>query len=188
VTFPPGLVTGTESIAIDVFATPPALPLPLNATALASYFVNLAFTPALSVPLPSPGITIVLPLVNPITPGANLRLYHIDPATGQQAPAMNAFGQFVVGTVNSDGSSATFLNVVTLSTVAAYLTNGSLLGDVDGNGVINCNDLTLVQTSFGKRRGQAGFNSAADFNNDGVVNILDLFLITRQLQAGTVCQ
>jgi hypothetical protein len=28
---------------------------------------------------------------------------------------------------------------------------------------------------------------AADLNNDGTVNVLDLFIVSRQLAAGTVC-
>ena len=121
-----------------------------------------------------------------MTPGAHLSLYHIDPIIGL-APAMNASGNPVVGTVNSDGISATFNNVVTLSTVVAYLSNGSVLGDVNGDGNVNCVDVSLVKSSFGKRTGQVGFNSAADLNNDNTVNILDLFIVSRQLPAGTVC-
>ena len=82
----------------------------------------MAFSPALSMPLASPGITVVLPLLNSMTPGARLDLWHIDPATGLLQPATDAFHNTpVLGTVNKDGVSATFLNVVTLSTVVAHL-------------------------------------------------------------------
>jgi hypothetical protein len=94
----------------------------------------------------------------------------------------------VVGTVNPDGVSATFLNVVTLSTVVAYLSNGSVLGDVDGSGSVTCTDYSLLKASFGKRIGQPGFNLAADLNADGVVDIRDLFLIAKQLPSSPVCQ
>src|SRR5262249_4345542 len=107
--------------------------------------------------------------------------------TGNPAPAINASHNPVVGTVNADSVSATFLNVVTLSTVVAYLSNGSVVGDVDGNGSVNCADVSLVKASFGKHVGQPGFNSAADLNNDTVVDIRDLIVITRQLPAGTTC-
>ena len=129
----------------------------------------------------------VLPLLTPMNPGAKLSLYHIDPILGL-APAMNASGQPVVGTVNADGVSATFNNVVTFSTVVAYISTGSLLGDVNGDGKVNCADVSIVKSAFGKRTGQAGYNVAADLNNDGTVNILDLFIVSRQLAAGTVCQ
>ena len=122
-----------------------------------------------------------------MTPGAHLSLYHIDPIVGL-SPAMNASGNPVVGAVNADQNSATFNNVVTFSTVVAYLSNGSVLGDVNGDGNVNCADVSILKSSFGKNKGQVGYNSAADLNNDGTVNVLDLFIISRQLPAGTVCQ
>ena len=188
ITFPSGSLSTDTSVSIDVFANPLAVPTPRGFTIPGTYFVNLSFSPALGSPLPAPGITIVLPLVNPLTPGAHLSLYHIDPVTGTLAPAMNAFLQLVVGTVNADGLSATFLNVVTVSTVAAYLSNGSLVGDIDGSGTVTCTDVSLLMASFGRRTGQTGFNLYADLNNDGVVDVRDLVLITRQLPAGTICQ
>jgi hypothetical protein len=188
VTFPPGLLSGSTSVSIDVFANPIAVPTPRGFTSPGTYFVNLSFSPALATPIPSPGITFVLPLIVPMTPGAQLSLYHIDPVTGTLAPALNAVRRPVVGIVNSDGLSATFLNVLTLSTVAAYLSTGSVLGDINGDGSVTCADLSLLKASFGRRTGQAGFNSAADLNNDGVVDIKDLVIINRQLPAGSTCQ
>jgi Dockerin type I domain len=187
ITFPPGLVSSPTTISIDVFASPLSVPTPRGFTVPGTYFENLSFSPPLPEPVPPPGITVVLPLLTPMTPGAQLSLYHIDPIIGL-APAMNASGNPVVGTVNADGVSATFNNVVTVSTVVAYLSNGSVLGDVNGDGLVNCEDVSIVESSFGKSTGQVGFNSAADLNNDGTVNILDLFIVSRQLPAGTVCQ
>lgn len=186
VTFPPGLLPSSTSISIDVFASPLLIPTPRGFTMPGTYFTNLLFSPALAEPLPPPGITIVLPLIEPMTPGARLSLYHIDPVVGL-GPARNASGKPVVGVVNADGLSATFLNVVTVSTVVGYLSNGSVLGDVSGDGRVDCADVSLVKSSFGKRVGQAGFILAADLNNDGIVNILDLFIVSRQLPAGTTC-
>jgi uncharacterized repeat protein (TIGR01451 family) len=64
----------------------------------------------------------------------------------------------------------------------------SLPGDVNGDGVVNCADVDLVKAAFGKKVGQPGYNRAADENNDGVVNIIDLAYVTQHLPAGTVCQ
>ena len=186
ITFPPGLVSSSTSVSIDVFPSALSVPTPRGFTMPGTYFENLSFSPTLSEPIPAPGITVVLPLLTPMTPGAHLSLYHIDPILGL-APAMNASGHPVVGTVNADGVSATFNNVVTFSTVVAYLSTGSVLGDVNGDGSVNCADVSILKSSFGTHTGQAGFNSAADLNNDGTVNILDLFIVTRQLSAGTVC-
>ena len=48
----------------------------------------------------------------------------------------------------------------------------SLKTDVNGDGVVNIIDLTLVATNFG-----ATGSNAADVNGDGVVNIIDLTLV-----------
>ena len=152
-----------------------------------TYFENLSFSsPPPQEPAPPPGITVVLPLLTPMTPGAQLSLYHIDPVIGL-APAMNESGQPVVGMVNADGVSATFNNVATFSTLVAYVSTGSVLGDVNGDGKVNCTDVSIVKSSFGTHIGQPGYNIAADLNNDGTVNILDLFIVSPQLPVGTVC-
>jgi putative Ig domain-containing protein/dockerin type I repeat protein len=61
------------------------------------------------------------------------------------------------------------------------------LGDVNGDGVVNCTDMAIVKASFGKKTGQIGFDPRADVNGDGVVNVLDLSTVARQLPAGTTC-
>lgn len=63
-----------------------------------------------------------------------------------------------------------------------------ILGDVNGDGLVNCNDLKIVKLSFGKKTGQAGFDPRADVNNDGVVDVKDLATVSRQLPIGTVCK
>jgi hypothetical protein len=61
-------------------------------------------------------------------------------------------------------------------------------GDLNGDGVANCDDLKIVKAAFGKKTGQLGFDQRADINHDGIVNILDLSYVARQLPAGMVCQ
>jgi hypothetical protein len=60
-------------------------------------------------------------------------------------------------------------------------------GDVNGDGKINCADITLVKAAFGKRTGQPGFNPRADVNHDGVVNVMDLAIVSQKLAPGTKC-
>jgi len=61
-------------------------------------------------------------------------------------------------------------------------------GDLNGDGKADCNDLTIVKASFGKRTGQAGFDVRADINRDGIVNVRDLAFVTQKLPPGSVCK
>jgi hypothetical protein len=49
-------------------------------------------------------------------------------------------------------------------------------GDLDGNGVVNILDVTLIIQNF-KRRGN--YDDGADINSDGTVNIFDMVLLGR---------
>ena len=54
-----------------------------------------------------------------------------------------------------------------------------IVGDVNGDGVVNIADLVLVANSIGKIG-----NTAADVNSDGIVNIADLVLVAGQIGTG----
>jgi hypothetical protein len=60
-------------------------------------------------------------------------------------------------------------------------------GDVNGDGVVDCNDVAAVRASYGQKIGQTGYNPSADFNSDGFVNIQALQFVVQQLPAGTSC-
>jgi hypothetical protein len=62
-----------------------------------------------------------------------------------------------------------------------------VIGDVDGDGVVNCTDMAIVRAAFGRRAGQAGFDPRADVNGDNVVNVIDLSTVSRALPVGTRC-
>ena len=51
--------------------------------------------------------------------------------------------------------------------------------DVNGDGVVNIQDLTFVSTHFGKTG-----RRLADVNGDGVVNVLDLTLVAGMISDG----
>jgi MBG domain (YGX type)/Dockerin type I domain len=61
-------------------------------------------------------------------------------------------------------------------------------GDLNGDGVVDCNDLNIIKASFGKKAGQAGFDPRADINGDGIVNVIDLSAEAKLVPAGTVCK
>jgi FtsP/CotA-like multicopper oxidase with cupredoxin domain len=58
-------------------------------------------------------------------------------------------------------------------------------GDINGDCKVDIVDLATVGSTFGKTRGQPGFNEAADLNNDGVINIVDLVIVAGAF--GTSC-
>lgn len=72
-------------------------------------------------PLPAPGVTLVLPLMHPMTAGDRLDLFRVDPATGQYVSELDVNGAPVMGTVDVDGVTATFHNVMHLSTVVGMV-------------------------------------------------------------------
>jgi len=63
----------------------------------------------------------------------------------------------------------------------------TVAGDVNGDGKVDCADLAIVKASFGLRSGQPGFDSRADVNKDGVVDVRDFSFVAQRLAAGTRC-
>jgi len=55
----------------------------------------------------------------------------------------------------------------------------TLIGDVNGDGIVDIYDITLAAKAFGLNRGDMGFNERADINNDGTIDIFDLILIAK---------
>ena len=62
-----------------------------------------------------------------------------------------------------------------------------LYADANGDGVINCTDISLVRSSLGAHTGQAGYNAMVDVNGDGVIDVRDMTIVSRHLPSGTVC-
>ena len=60
-------------------------------------------------------------------------------------------------------------------------------GDVNGDGVVSCEDLRAASSSVGKRSGQPGFLPAADMDLSGLIDIRDISTISRLLAPGTRC-
>ena len=185
VTLPPGAVTTSTDVAIDVLSSSLGLATPQGFSA-GTLFVNVDFNPPPAMPFPAPGLTIVLPFSVFKAPGALLHLFRLDPVSGLLVRAVSVTGGNVVGRVNADGLSATFTGVARLSTVVGFFPTG-VVGDVNGDGTVDCADIGIVKASYGKRTGQLGFDSRADLNGNGVVDINDLAAVSRQLPAGTKC-
>jgi hypothetical protein len=67
------------------------------------------------------------------------------------------------------------------------LLNGPVPGDVNADGKTDCADYSLVRAALGTKAGQAGFDARADVVADGVINVLDLALVAKNLAVGKVC-
>jgi len=121
VVFPAGTVSVPTQVAIDVLAKPLDIPNPTGFTGPGTMYVNIHLTPQPAFPLSPPGLSIVLPIANPMVAGSQLKLYKVDPLTGALIPAINVFGKPVVGFVDADGLSASFDGIASLSTVVGLI-------------------------------------------------------------------
>lgn len=66
-------------------------------------------------------------------------------------------------------------------------TSSCVPGDLNGDGKVDCSDLAIVEASFLKLSGQAGFDPRADTNGDGVVDLQDVAFVTQNFSAGVQC-
>ena len=73
-------------------------------------------------------------------------------------------------------------------TISQTLSYSTLPGDLNGDGRVDCSDVSIVRNVFGKRLGQNEFDPVADTNRDGVVDVRDLSFVSQKLVAGTRCQ
>jgi hypothetical protein len=185
VTLPAGAVNTATDVAIDVLSSSLGLATPQGFSA-GTLFVNVDFNPPPAMPFPAPGLTIVLPFSVFKPPGTLLHLFRLDPVSGLLVRAVSVTGGNVVGRVNADGLSATFTGVARLSTVVGFFPTG-VAGDVNGDGTVDCADIAIVKSTYGKRAGQLGFDSRADLNGNGVVDINDLAAVSRQVPPGSKC-
>jgi uncharacterized protein (DUF2141 family) len=55
----------------------------------------------------------------------------------------------------------------------------TIIGDVNGDGVVDIFDLVLVALGYGSSQGEPGYNPNADVNGDGIIDIFDLVLVAK---------
>lgn len=73
-------------------------------------------------------------------------------------------------------------------TIVQTIRYSNLIGDLNGDGVVDCADLLIVRSSFGKKLGDVGFSPIADVNLDGVVDVRDLASVSQHLGGSVKCQ
>lgn len=79
-----------------------------------------------------------------------------------------------VGLVNSTAQPLPF------TTADGSFTNiHALLGDLNGDGIVDISDAVLAAKAFGSHSGDPNWNPAADLNGDGTVDIFDIIMLAR---------
>ena len=164
----PGILTNSTDVAIDVFEDPLAIPTPVGFAAPGTLFVNIDLSPEPAFPLPAPGLTVILPVEDPLPPGSALSLFKVDPPSGLLVPAIGVSGLPVVGTVDAGGVSATFTGIASLSTVVGLIEATPC--DVDNSGEIDLFDIKAITQS---RNTSTEAGDPRDVDGDGIVTILD---------------
>jgi len=95
----------------------------------------------------------------------------------------------IAHTYAAAGNYTVSLNIIDASGFTGNITqtltvqNSTLVGDINGDGVVNILDAILLANAFGSTPGSPTWNPAADLNGDGVVNILDAILLANNFGA-----
>jgi len=62
--------------------------------------------------------------------------------------------------------------------IDGYFKNSPVLGDINGDGVVNILDAILLAKAFSSKPGDSNWDPRADLNKDDVVNILDAIILS----------
>jgi hypothetical protein len=146
--------------------------------------------------LPWPGASITIPGVIPVPPptvpgpAPTLVLWSIDGGISHVTPGCidpSTGNPHSLNPVIDASGNVTFSYVCSFSIFYVMQKTG-IAGDVNSDGVVDCQDVNIVKAAFGTKASQPGFVAQADVNHDSVVNILDLTFVLKQLAPGTTCQ
>lgn len=125
-------------------------------------------------------VTGVTPASATLATGATVNVkVVIQPASTSSAGTLDTLTFSAASTTQSDVSNSAIL--------ISRVVDPVILGDVNRDGLVNCEDLNLVKASFGKKVGQPAFNPAVDLDTNGIVDIRDLSVVARQVSAVTKC-
>ncbi len=129
------------------------------------------YTPS-QTPTPGGYVQVACVTLSPVTPVPNgvLGTYQFQPiATARASSPLNLINVKVV-----DFYGNTVVPAVTASSGIVSLVN---CYDLNGNGVVNIFDLSLVAGHYGETSSNPLYIATYDVNHDGVINIIDLSLV-----------
>ncbi len=66
-------------------------------------------------------------------------------------------------------------------TTGSYTVETTLPGDVNGDGQVNLADLVPFTKAYGTKPAWTGYNAAADFNQNGIINLYDAKAVERNM-------
>ena len=112
--------------------------------------------------------------------------------------ALSAATASTIDLINVDADPADGTTAVWSSTVPGVTVTGTTSGvtieirgaaecpgDINGDGVVNLEDLQLLLAAYGASTGEANWNAAADIVEDGTINLQDLQALLAEY--GTIC-
>jgi len=109
--------------------------------------------------------------VHDLAPGENVTLTFVWNTLGLSPSSryiIKAEASTLPGEINTDN------NVFVDGTVRI-----TMLGDTNGDGIIDMRDLFVVALAFGSKLDRDGWNQAADLNLDGIVDMRDMYIVAR---------
>jgi hypothetical protein len=112
----------------------------------------------------------------------------LDPSNGYGVGQQTlCFGGVLLNERDGCGYSGTHFFDFALGVTVQEITPVPLLGDVNGDGKVNCGDINVIRMAFGKSFGQDGYVVSADINGDGVIDTWDLSIVGQKLPTQTAC-
>lgn len=96
-----------------------------------------------------------------------------------------------VGEIPNIWSTDTFGNQTQLTSLHGRNSKGVVVNDgsdVNSDGNVNCDDITVVKNSFGKRSVQTGYDLRADINRDTIVDVKDLSFVAKRIPKEANCK
>ena len=101
-----------------------------------------------------------------------------NPATGSGLSINSSSGR-ITGTPTKAGTFTLTMKVTDNANKTAsesFSLSVSLIGDFNGDGVVNLSDHSLFVAVYGLSKGDDGFNAEMDLNGDGIINIADFHI------------
>ena len=72
-------------------------------------------------------------------------------------------------------------DIVTTALTTVVFPSSGIVGDVNGDGIVNCLDLMALKLAFGTHTGEPGFLPTADIDGNGVIDVNDMIAVTRRM-------